>query len=149
MTNPTTSGPQLSAADVTRLLEDHFPQIHHGNGRVVIDSITTHETVMRMQHDDSVIRPGGTVSGPAMFKLADLAVYAAILAVMGEAGLLAVTTNMSINFMSKPLPGDIVARARLMKMGARLAVAEASIHSAGSDVLIAHAVATYSLPPKR
>ena len=138
---------QLTAAEVTNLLEVHFPQIHQGNGRVVIDAITTHESIVRMQHDDSVIRPGGTISGPAMFKLADLAVYVAILARLGEGGLQAVTTNMSINFMSRPQPGDILAHARLMKLGRRLAVAEAAIYAEGDAQMVAHAVSTYALPP--
>jgi acyl-coenzyme A thioesterase PaaI-like protein len=100
----------LDATQVTRLVDAHFPQIREGNGRVSIERIDAQEAVVRMAFDERLIRPGGTVSGPAMFKLADFGVYVAILARLGEAGLQAVTTSMTMNFLSRPSPADLVAR---------------------------------------
>jgi uncharacterized protein (TIGR00369 family) len=137
----------LDATQVSVLVDLHFPQVQEGNGRVSIERITSEETVVRMAHDTRAIRPGGTVSGPAMFKLADFGVYAAILARLGEQGLQAVTTSMTMNFLSRPEPADLIARVRIMKLGRRLAVAEVSLFSDGSPQIVAHATSTYAIPP--
>ncbi len=136
----------LSASQVTEIMVAHFPQVQSGNGLVSIERIEPNETVVRMAHDDSSIRPGGTISGPTMFKLADVGVYAAILGVLGEAGIQAVTTNLTISFLNRPHPADLIARIRLLKLGRRLAVAEVYIHSDGSPEIVAHATATYAIP---
>lgn len=137
----------LSVAEVSELVAAHFPQVQEGNGQVSIERLDPEETIARMAHDDRVIRPGGTVSGPAMFKLADFAVYAAILGRLGTAGLQAVTTNMTINFLTRPQPADLIARVRLMKVGRRLAIAEVKLYSEGSPQIVAHATSTYAIPP--
>ncbi len=139
--------PQLTAAQVSTLIDAHFPQVHEGNGRVTIERIDPTETVVRMAHDERAIRPGGTVSGPTMFKLADFGVYVAILAILGDDGLQAVTTNMTMNFLSRPKPAPLVARIRILKMGRRLAVADATIYSEGNPAMVAHATSTYAIPP--
>jgi acyl-coenzyme A thioesterase PaaI-like protein len=93
------------------------------------------------------LRPGGTVSGPVLMAVADVALYVAIL---GEIGIvpLAVTTSLTINFLSKPSPGGrIVGVCKLLKVGKTLAVGEVALYSQGSDVPVAHAVGTYSIPP--
>lgn len=133
---------------VTRLVDTYFPQVQEGNGRVSIERIDAQEAVVRMAYDDRLIRPGGTISGPAMFKLADFGVYVAILARLGDTGLQAVTTNMTMNFLSRPKPGDLLARIKVLKLGRRLAVCEVVLHSAQSDDIVAHATSTYALPPE-
>jgi len=93
------------------------------------------------------LRPGGTVSGPVMMAVADVALYVAIL---GEIGLvpLAVTTSFTINFLRKPAASaDIVADRKLLKVGRALVVGEVAIYSQGSSEMVAHAVGTYSIPP--
>ena len=137
----------LGPHEVSALVDAHFPQVHEGNGRISIERIDAGETVVRMAHDDRIVRPGGTVSGPAMFKLADFGVYVAILGRLGTHGLQAVTTNMTINFLSRPQPAALIARIQLMKLGRRLAVAEVKLYSEGSDAVVAHATATYAIPP--
>jgi len=102
---------------------------------------------MRLRFDAKHLRPGGTISGPAMFALADVALYVAILGQIGRVSL-AVTTNLNINFLRKPDPRDLIGEARLIKLGKRLAVGEVAIFSDGRDELVAHAVGTYSLPGK-
>ena len=137
----------LSLSEVSALVEQHFPQVHEGNGRISIERLDVGETVVRMAYDDRVIRPGGTVSGPAMFKLADFGVYAAILGRRGSDGLQAVTINMTINFLSRPQPVALVARIQLLKLGRRLAVAEVKLYSEGVEAVVAHATSTYAIPP--
>ena len=91
------------------------------------------------------LRPGGTIAGTTMMALADFAPYVAILRAIGWVPL-AVTTNLSINFLKKPAPRDLFAEARLIKLGKRLAVADIGIRSEGEDDLVAHATSTYSIP---
>jgi uncharacterized protein (TIGR00369 family) len=86
------------------------------------------------------------VSGPTLFALCDAAVYVAILAAIGPQAL-AVTTNLSINFLRKSAPGDLIAECRLLKLGKRLAVGEVTVHAADEEEAVAHCVATYSIPP--
>lgn len=102
---------------------------------------------LRMGVRDHSIRPGGTVSGPTMFMLADTALFVAVLASIGPKAL-AVTTNMSINFLRKPEKKDLIADCRLLKLGSRLAVGEVTIFSDGEVDPVAHATGTYSIPPQ-
>jgi uncharacterized protein (TIGR00369 family) len=141
------SPPLLGREDVSRLVDAHFPQVQEGNGHVSIERIDEQTTVVRMTFDDRLVRPGGTVSGPAMFKLADFGVYVAILARLGEAGLQAVTTSMTMNFLSRPQPAALVAEIKVLKIGRRLAVCEVGLYSEGMPDIIAHATSTYAIPP--
>jgi len=95
------------------------------------------------------LRPGGTVSGPSMFGLADVCAYFCILSVLGPVGL-AVTTNCSIDFMRKPAPGRLICKMELLKLGRALAVTEGRIFVEGAeDKPVARASLTYSIPPQR
>jgi uncharacterized protein (TIGR00369 family) len=102
---------------------------------------------MHLHADKQHLRPGGTVSGPSLFALADVAAYAAILGHIGSVAL-AVTTNLNINFLRKADPGIVEAVARILKLGKRLAVLDISLTSTTTGELIAHATATYSIPPR-
>ena len=114
-----------------------------------LESLEEEEVQMRAVYKVDFLRPGGTVSGPVMMGLADAAVYALVLANIGIVEL-AVTTSLNINFLLKPQPGDVLARARMLKLGKRLAVGEVNLFSAAanSDDVVAHATATYSIPPR-
>ncbi len=109
------------------------------------------ERRIRVRHiiDERHLRPGGTVSGPTMFGVADVGVYLAILAMIGPKAL-AVTTNCSIDFMRKPAAGaDLICETELLKLGRVLAVGDCRIFSDGHDALVARATLTYSIPPER
>ena len=101
---------------------------------------------IRRKFNEKSLRPGGTISGPTMMGLTDFAIYVAILASVGPVPL-AVTTNLNINFLRKPAQRDLIAAARLIKLGKRLAVGEVEIYSDGEDEMVAHATSTYSIPP--
>ena len=137
----------LTPEQVSALVDAHFPQLHAGGKHLHIESVSYRVAHVRMQADDNQIRPGGTVSGPAMFKLADFSLWVVLLGHLGEAGLQAVTTNLTINFLTRPLPGDMRAEARLIKLGRRLAVGEIELYSVGAEDMVAHATATYAIPP--
>ncbi|MDG1067187.1 MAG: PaaI family thioesterase, partial [Sulfitobacter sp.] len=98
---------------------------------------------------DKHLRPGGTVSGPSMFALADVAAYIATLAMIGPQAL-AVTTNCSLDFMRKPKAGvDLIATAKLLKLGRQLSVSHVLVYSEGMDEPVAQATMTYAIPPAR
>jgi uncharacterized protein (TIGR00369 family) len=136
----------MSVADIEAFLVREFPQITE-TGDFVVEEVGEMSARLRLRYHERHLRPGGTISGPSMFALADVGLYIAILGQIGPVAL-AVTTNLNINFLRMPEPRDLVAHCKLLKLGKRLAVGEASLMAAGSDVLVAHATATYSIPPR-
>ena len=102
--------------------------------------------LMRLPVDPSMLRPGGTVAGPAMMALADATMYAVVLSMVGRVPM-AVTTNLNINFLRRPPLADIVAEGRMIKLGKRLAVMEVTVRSDGEAAAVAHVTGTYSIPP--
>jgi uncharacterized protein (TIGR00369 family) len=122
-----------------------FPQVADD---FVVERLGADGLTVRMAIADRHLRPGGTVSGPSMFALADVAIYLAVLSRLGPVAL-AVTTNCSIDFLRKPEAGrDLLAEARLLKLGRVLAVGDVLIRSEGSDAVVARAGLTYSIPPR-
>ena len=127
-----------------RFLDETFPQVA---GEIVIEDLREGSLRSRLSVTDRHLRPGGTVSGPAMFGLADVSVYLAILAMIGPKSL-AVTTNCSIDFMRKPqAAADLICECRLLKLGRVLAVGDCLIYSHGVASPVARASFTYSIPP--
>jgi uncharacterized protein (TIGR00369 family) len=137
--------PVMTRAEVEAFLERDFPQIHHGGRSYHVEAVGPLSARLRLAYHERHIRPGGTLSGPAMMALADLALYVAILANIGPVGL-AVTTNLAFNFLRKPGPRDLIAECRLMKLGKRLAMGEVAMRSDGDDAIVCHATGTYSIP---
>ena len=124
-------------------LDRDFAQVA---GMFGLDKLTDDLLTVRLRVQDEHLRPGGTVSGPSMFALADVAMYLAVLARIGPVGL-AVTTNCSIDFMRKPAAGvDLIAEARVLKLGRVLAVGDVLMFSEGQADPVARASLTYSIP---
>ncbi|WP_243368770.1 PaaI family thioesterase [Microvirga solisilvae] len=140
--------PIMTKDELTAFLDREFPQLHIGGQTYFIDEVGPLSARMRMTYHDRHLRPGGTISGPSMMALADLALYAAILAHIGPVAL-AVTTSLNFNFLRKPEPRDLIGECRLLKLGKRLAVGEVSIFSEGSADVVCHATGTYSIPERR
>lgn len=136
----------LSAQQVGELLEREFSQIFHATSDTVIEDAWHRGCRIRRKFNKQSLRPGGTISGPTMMGLTDFAMYVAVLASVGPVPL-AVTTNLNINFLRKPTQRDLIAEARLIKLGKRLAVGEVEIYCEGDDEMVAHATSTYSIPP--
>lgn len=137
---------RMTAAEIGAMMDRLFPNVHEGSGRLIIEAVPPRHARVRMLADPRNLRPGGTVSGPMLFKIADFAIYVAIVADMGEAAVPAVTTSLTINFLSRPGPTDVIAEAKLIKVGRRLAVAEVEIYSEGQPDMVAHATASYAMP---
>ncbi len=127
-------------------LDEVFPQVRDD---FTVEDLSLGSVTMRLNVAERHLRPGGTVSGPSMFALADVAVYALVLAHLG-AEALAVTTNASFDFMRKPESGrDLLGQARLLKLGRSLAVGDVLLFSEGKPEPVARSTMTYSIPPKR
>lgn len=142
------SAPKMTAGEIAAFLAREFPQLTEGGVSLMdLVSVGPMSAVLRLKAHQRNLRPGGTISGPAMFALADVALYVAILAQIGPVGL-AVTTNLNINFLLKPPLGDLIGEARLLKLGKRLAVGEVFIRAPGETAPVAHATGTYSIPPR-
>lgn len=146
-TAPAAGTTAMSLAQVLDFLQREFPQIDHGGRTYHLEAVGPLSARMRMDAHERHLRPGGTVSGPAMMALADLVLYAAILANIGPVAL-AVTTNLSFNFLRMPGPTGLIGAARLFKLGRRLAVGEVQITGAGTGDLVCHATGTYAIPPR-
>ena len=140
--------PIMTVAELEAFLDREFPQIHHGGRTYHLESVGPLTARVRMDYHERHVRPGGTVSGPSMMALADLALYVTILANIGPVAL-ALTTNLSFNFLRKAEPRALMADCRLLKLGRRLAVGEVSIFSKGASDLVCHATGTYSIPDPR
>ena len=122
---------KMSVAELEEFLRIEFPQ-SFGSGDTTIESADGTSCLLRQRYSDRMLRPGGTVSGPTLMALADCAMYVVLLSAIGPIGL-AVTTNLNINFLRKGQAGqDVLAEARLLKLGKRLAVGEVNLLSGTS-----------------
>ena len=136
---------KMTAGEIADYLEEVFPQV---DGQFTIEELGEMRVRVRLNVSEAHLRPGGTVSGPSVFALADVSVYIAILGMIGPKGV-TVTTNCSIDFMRKPAANtDLIAECRLLKLGRVLAVGEVLIFSDGGTDPVARASLTYSIPPK-
>ena len=136
---------KMDAGALEDFLAREFPQVGED---FAIESLSPDLLEVRLKVAERHLRPGGTVSGPSMFALADVSVYLAVLARLGPVAL-AVTTNCSIDFMRKPASGvDLICRCTLLKLGKLLAVGDALIFSDGREAPVARATLTYAIPPR-
>lgn len=134
----------MTREELERFLEKEFPQV---SGDFVIEAMGWREMTVRLKASERHLRPGGTVSGPALFALADVGVYLAILAEIGPKAL-TVTTSCSIDFMRKPAAGrHVIGKVRILKLGRQLAVGDVLLYSDGKEEPVARATLTYSIPP--
>lgn len=136
--------PAIEAGTVEAIIRDGVPLI--GGFGVTVRALGIGTATLLMPCRDDFVRPGGTITGPALFGLADVALYAAVLSRIGRVEL-AVTTSMAINFLRRPALATVRAEARLLKLGKRLAYGEVLLFSEGEADAVAHATGTYSIPP--
>lgn len=138
-----TSALLMDCNELTDFLADVYPQF---TGQIT--EVTLDHAWLRQAVDISHLRPGGTVSGPTMMALADVALYVAILSRIGPEAL-TVTTDFTCHFLNKPVANAaLLAKATLLKLGKRLVIGEVELYSEGQDIAVAHVVGTYSIPPR-
>lgn len=133
---------KMTIADIERLMDQHFPE---SKRLWSITDLVENQVTLRMAFRSDLVRAGGTISGPAMMALADTAAYFVTLAHAGPFPHMA-TANLDIHFLTRPKPVDVIATAKLLRLGRRLSVSTVEIRSAGADDVVAHATVTYALP---
>lgn len=131
-------------AELNQFLLEHFPQWETAG---ILEDAGDGWATIRLKVEDAHLRPGGTVSGPTMMGMADVAIWIALQTQIGPSPL-TVTSNLNINFLSKPKPVDMIAKARVLRVGKRTGVGECYIYSGDEDSMVAHVTATYSIPSK-
>jgi uncharacterized protein (TIGR00369 family) len=136
---------RITAAQFEAIMREQLPFAQAMGPEVV--ELTAERAVFRLPYKSDFLRPGGTIGGPLLMALADLALYGAVMAALGPV-VQAVTTSLTINFLRLPPPADITAQARLIKVGKRLAVGTVELFSAEDPDMVAHVTGTYSLPPR-
>lgn len=136
----------MTVKQLEAFLRAEFPQVFHSDSGLAIETVWEGGCRVRQAFRHLSVRPGGTISGPTMMALADFAMYVAVLAAIGPVPL-AVTINLNINFLRRPALRDLVAEARLLKLGKRLATGEVTIYSDSESQPVAHVTSTYSIPP--
>ncbi len=129
--------------EIFAFLEKEFPQAFSGGQQFNIEVLEPGRIRVVKPVSQGDLRPGGTVSGPAMMALVDLAVYMLLLAHHGAAARLSVTTGMQLSFLRKPEAGDLACDVEWLKHGRTLSVADCRLTSLSSGKLVAHAEATY------
>ena len=134
---------KMTADEIQDFTKKFFPQARMP---IEIEELRDGFLRMRVAVTDRYIRPGGTVSGPALMTIADTAMYYLVLGMIGPVAL-ALTTNLNINFLRAPKLADVIAEAEMLKLGKRLAVGQVTMYSVGTDDPVAHATVTYSIPP--
>jgi len=138
--------PVLSADEIAAFLLEVFPQVE---GEATIEEVGPMTARMRLHVAERHLRPGGTVSGPAMFMLADVSFYVAVLAMIGREPL-TVTTTLTINFLRKPPAADLIGAARILRLGRTLATGDVILTAAADPATpLAHATTSYAIPQPR
>jgi uncharacterized protein (TIGR00369 family) len=135
----------LDAGAIQKVIEEGVPLTKDFGLEVV--SVGEKESQCRIPFESRFVRPGGTISGPVIMSLADAAMYAAIMGTLGKLEM-AVTSQLSVSFLKRVSGAPLEAKAKILKIGERLAYCEVSINLEGEEDLVAHATGTYSLPPK-
>lgn len=136
-------GPALSAPEFSDLLAEHMPAVEKAG--ITVEAMEHGAARVRMPVSAEYLRAGGTISGPTMFTLADLALYGAVLSRIGPVAL-AVTSTMTITFLRKPALKPLIAEGRIIRLGRKLAYGEVNIFSEGEDEPVAHATGSYAIP---
>jgi uncharacterized protein (TIGR00369 family) len=137
--------PRITPAEFEEVAWQGVPFVGQLGCRV--ERFAAGDVVLRLPYSALLLRPGGTICGPALMALADVTLYGLVLSMIGRVEL-TVTTNLNVHFLSRPAPRDVLAEGRLLKLGRRLAVGEVTMRSDGDPQPICHATGTYAIPPQ-
>jgi uncharacterized protein (TIGR00369 family) len=131
-----------TADEIAAFLKREFPQASD-YGSYVIERLEPERAIVRLNVTEAHLRPGGTISGPALMGLVDYAVYVLLLAHHAADARLTVTTGMQISFLRKAGQEDVACEVELIKHGRTLTVADCRVRACANGRLLAHAEATY------
>lgn len=142
---PAPGAPRITAEEFQALASQGIPFVAQLNWR--IERFRAGDVAVRLPYSDLLLRPGGTICGPALMALADVTLYGLVLSLIGRVEL-AVTTNLNVHFLSRPGTRDVIAEGRILKLGRRLAVGEVIMRSEGEPQPVCHVIGTYAIPPE-
>lgn len=135
---------RISIEEFNGIIAEHLPLAEMFSIRA--EHLDYGAATLRLPTTTEYLRPGGTISGPTMMALADVAMYAVVLSMIGRVEL-AVTSNLNMNFLRKPQPGDLIGEGCIIKLGRRLAIGNVMVHSAAEpDKPVAQSTVTYAIP---
>lgn len=135
---------KFTADEANAFLARAFPGRGHQNRVLIMES---GRAVIRLEADETHLRPGNYISGPTQMSLADTAAYMAIMTLTGLEPM-AVTSNLNINFLRPCIGNVVIAEGVILKIGQALAVIEVDIRIEGAEKPASHAIVTYALPRK-
>ncbi len=144
MTASETTDAKIYADEFLEIVRDGVPYV--GQLHLTVESWEAGHICLRLPYSDVIRRPGGTICGPALMGLSDVTLYGVVMSLLGRTEL-AVTTDLTFHFLSKPEPSDVLAEGRILKLGRRLAVGEVAIKSEENSRLVCQAVGSYAIPP--
>jgi uncharacterized protein (TIGR00369 family) len=133
----------ISAQEFQELAREGVPYV--GQLGCMIERFEVGEVLVRLPYSDLLQRPGGTICGPALMALADITLYGVVMSLIGRVEL-AVTTNMTVHFLTRPAPRDVLAEGRILKLGRRLAVGQVMMRTDGAPQPICQVTGTYAIP---
>ena len=136
--------PRITAEQFEQLARQGVPFVAQLGWR--IERFGAGDVAVRLPYSDLLLRPGGTICGPALMALADITLYGLVLSMIGPVEL-AVTTSLNVHFLRRPAPEDVIAEGRILRLGRRLAVGDVLMRSGGDPRPICHATGAYSIPP--
>ncbi len=135
-----------SAAELQAILHAGVP-LAGAWGVEVLEALAG-RALLRLPLAPVLLRPGGTISGPAMMGLADMAVWVALLSLSGGRDE-SLTANLAINFLRRPGAAPLHAEARVLRRG-RLPFGEVWIRAEDAEEPCAHVTTTWaSVAPAR
>ena len=144
MTDEQRSAARITAEEFQELAWQGVPFVRQLGWR--LERFAAGDVAVRLPYSELLLRPGGTICGPALMALADITLYGLVLSMIGRMEG-AVTTNLSVHFLSRPAAADVLAEGRILRNGRRLAVGEVIMHTAGDPRPVCHAIGTYAIPP--
>jgi uncharacterized protein (TIGR00369 family) len=146
LTDRQRNAPRITAEEFQELAWQGVPFVRQLGWRV--ERFAAGDVAVRLPYSELLLRPGGTICGPALMALADITLYGLVLSLIGRVEG-AVTTNLSVHFLSRPAPADVLAEGRILRIGRRLAVGEIIMRTVGDPQPVCHVTGTYAIPPAR
>lgn len=135
---------QFDVEGLAAFIDQSFPPKARRNlGELV--SIAPGHARLRLDPDEEMVRPGGIVSGPVLMGVVDVAAWAVVLAHVGPVAM-AVTHSLNMAFLRGCAVAPVVADARLLKLGRRLATIDVRLWQGDESQPVAQSTVGYALP---
>ena len=144
---------KLKKSELKDLLLKNLPRVDdHGE---VVETIGNGKIRIRLPIREDYLgndiwgKTGDSIySGPIVMGLADTAMYGCILSALGQ-NFIPVIVTFTINFLRPISANDLIAEARILRLGKRLVYLETYLYSDGTSEPVAHITSTYAIRDRR